>query len=352
MISFSILSLSLYQLLGTSWERIVPYPSNIAEAIGGVINSIPNSSKQQDLIVVSGFSNTWFNVSRKVYALNVSSTTVATTWREMDDVPVPVGFSHSGCVIDGNILYLCGGYVGPNPGKETNVCLQYTHSNKRGTQWKYLPPLPQGRAGGSLLHFKTTNSLVFTSGATRSDPSNIWKSTDHTDSWELVLNNTAGGWMARSPIPYKANHVSYASVPYHRGSQKHFVLGGQAAENEGTGNVADLFEYDSSNKRWIRRTNIPFPRGHSSSSTIPIPGCGFIVAGGAINGAYPKGHYQTTDISYYDILSNTWTKVGDLPTKVNTPVCDIAQLSNGNNYLYCQTGKVDQPSPFRRQIIF
>lgn len=42
-----------------------------------------------------------------------------------------------------------------------------------------------------------------------------------------------------------------------------------------------------------------------------------------------------SDVSYYDAQSNTWTKVGDLPTALNTPVCDI-DFEGG--WYYCFTG--------------
>lgn len=335
------------QFLGSKWEVLKPYPINVAEAAGGFIGMDTKSKRKDDFLVFSGFADSWYNVTTTVYAINVTS--AAASWREVDPVPVPIGFSHSGCTINANVLYACGGYVGPNPGKETNVCLQYTHGSRKGTQWKILPSLPRGRAGGALFHVNASNSLVFATGATRSDPTDIWKSIDHSDVWELFLNNTAVGWISRKATPYRANHVSYASIPY-QGKQKHFVLGGQKTSDEGSGNVADMIEWDPLNRSWTRRANMLFARGHASSSTIPIPGCGMLIAGGAVNAVPPQRYRQTNDISYYDIATNNWTKVGTLPMHVNTPVCDIARLLNGTTFLYCHTGKVDRPVSFRRQI--
>ena len=43
---------------------------------------------------------------------------------------------------------------------------------------------------------------------------------------------------------------------------------------------------------------------------------------------------KTGDISYYDIDSDSWSYVGDLEKDVNTPVCDIAYLDDGD-WLMC-----------------
>jgi hypothetical protein len=50
---------------------------------------------------------------------------------------------------------------------------------------------------------------------------------------------------------------------------------------------------------------MPFPHGHASSSTIAVS-CSFIMVGGITNGTG-----KTKEIMYYDIPSNTWTKVGE-----------------------------------------
>jgi uncharacterized membrane protein len=74
---------------------------------------------------------------------------------------------------------------------------------------------------------------------------------------------------------------------------------------------------------------MPFPRGHASSSTTAVS-CGFIMVGGITNGTG-----KTKDIMYYDIPSNTWTKVGENWFGVNTPVCAIDFV---RGHLLCETG--------------
>jgi hypothetical protein len=63
-----------------------------------------------------------------------------------------------------------------------------------------------------------------------------------------------------------------------------------------------------------------FPRGHTSSSTIAY-GCGFITAGGSIDG----GWISTGEVSYYDVEEDTWTILGALPFGLITHVSDIRE---------------------------
>ena len=88
-----------------------------------------------------------------------------------------------------------------------------------------------------------------------------------------------------------------------------------------------------------------FARGHTSSSTVGY-GCGFLLAGGALN-----GHLKTPDISYYGIDTNSWTSIGNLTRDdVNTPVCDIARFPGDNDWLYCITGPISLDFAWRIRI--
>ena len=85
---------------------------------------------------------------------------------------------------------------------------------------------------------------------------------------------------------------------------------------------------------------MPFTRGHASSSTRAM-GCGFIIAGGSTN-----ENGKTKDISFYDITTDTWTKIGELPNAINTPVCDIGV----DGYLYCESGWPNGTFSHKRKI--
>jgi hypothetical protein len=306
------------QLIG-SWEKWTSYPLPIAESLGAMIGD--------DFVVVSGYTGNWGQVTKKVYAYNVKDP--AAIWREMDDVPVDIGFSHAAFAVDGMVMYICGGYIGATPGPHTDKCLKYYHTNEKGKQFEFLPNLPEGRGGGGLFYMKSSNSLLFSLGAIRP----AGNAFDQRNTWELSLDNLGAGWQDRQDIPYEGNHVSHVTANY-EGKQRHFMLGGQERSSEGDGNLDDNFEWDNINKTWIRQTSMPFARGHASSSTIPY-GCGFIIIAGAVNGGT-----QTKDISYFGLDTNSWSRVGDLVEKINTPVCDIVRFGPGDDWIYCNTGSI------------
>jgi N-acetylneuraminic acid mutarotase len=141
-------------------------------------------------------------------------------------------------------------------------------------------------------------------------------------------------------MPYTGNHLSFVTAKDANGNERHYFSGGQEQENEYDGNKVDHYEYIPATDTWVRRQNLPMSRGHTSSSTRPI-GCGYIVVGGCTNAE------RLNDVTYYDIATDTWTKIGELPVRVNTPVCDIHRPSNT---LYCETGYVTGKLSFMVQM--
>ena len=285
---------------------------------------------------MGNFSNT----TKQVFAYDTYNDTAI--WREMDEVPVAEGFHHAAYGLDeGNkTMYICGSYVGGSPYPHNGTCLKYVHTNPKGEQWSFLPSLPDtGRGGGAFFFMKSSNSILYASGATR----NVWEVTDHNNTWELYLDNLAAGWQTRPDTLYQGNHISHVSVWY-EGKQRHYMAGGQVRSNEANGNLDDHVEWDNVNKQWIRRASMNIRRGHASTSTAPY-GCGYLIAGGAI-----QGSNKTTDISYYSIKTDTWTSIGNLPSPINNPVCTIVRLGPNNDWYYCQTGFIGKTFPWRVPI--
>jgi N-acetylneuraminic acid mutarotase len=307
----------------------------VAESQGGLIGN--------DMVVVSGFSTGWNYTTPKVYAYDTSVR--GAQWREMDNIPVPEGLTHTGhVVVNCTKLYMCGGYVGnytPYNPVPTSDCYQYNHKATAGTQWQKLPSLPGPRAGGSMHYDQNKNSLTFACGASRSDVKNASTTVDHNDVWELSLDNLAAGWQTKAPIPYMANHVGFTSVLYN-GVQRHYTLGGQDRTDEPYGNKDSVFQYDSDKDLWTAVASMPYPRGHFASSTVSDnDGWGFFIVGGAVN-----GKKSMADLHYYSIGEDKWYKIGELPSARNTPVC----IMGPDNYLYCQGGNIAFKFSWRMQL--
>jgi hypothetical protein len=246
--------------------------------------------------------------------------------------------------------YMCGGYRGGNPGPNVPYCFIYDHSIPpgSGSQWAEsanFPDLPRtaedvphtynGTGGGGMIYDSATNTAVYAGGAVRDDPHGHGTH-DVADAWKIDLGNLAAGWQRVTNMPFKANHLSFVTAKDHEGAERHFFFGGQRNGNEASGNVKEVYEYVVATDAWYRHTDMTLSRGHTSASTMAF-GCGFITAGGTTN-EYGK----TSDISYYDIPSQTWTSIGNLPRKENTPICDIYApppnaAGGGSRYFHCAT---------------
>jgi hypothetical protein len=109
-----------------------------------------NGQDRNELLLVSGFWDGWVKCTPKVFALDTTKSKTEWQWLSMDDLPmddVPkpngteykskTGISQAAFVIVKDVFYMCGGYVGGNPGQETTSCFKYNHSITpgNGDQW-------------------------------------------------------------------------------------------------------------------------------------------------------------------------------------------------------------------------
>ena len=189
-----------------------------------------------------------------------------------------------------------------------------------------------------MVYDTKRKSLFFVSGARRPKAGNSF-AVDYNTTWMYSFANPSAGWVPKDPIPYSANHMSSVTGIDDTGKERHFFLGGQTSNNECCGNHKENYEFDAENEKWIKRADMLVTRGHASSSTRPIS-CGFIIAAGTTN---ESG--KTSDVSYYNIATDTWTSIGNIPNAINTPICDLR-----GGYMYCESGYVNGPFSYRRQI--
>ena len=282
-----------------------------------------------DFVSFSGFIDRFDATTNITYARDI--TTAGSPWRRMDDMPLEVSVTHAPTVLVGMKVYMCGGYWGGHPGPHAAYCFIYDHSIPPGSglQWTRFADLPNnGYAGGGMIYDALQDALYFAGGGQRLTPGNPHP-VDSDRAFKYSLQNPSAGWVEIAPIPYKANHLSSVTQTY-LGKQRHFFVGGQKGEYEAQQNLAELYEFIASNETWAARTFMPFGRGHATSSTRPI-GCGFFIAGGAVNSITTKKN-RTTNILYYDIPTDNWTSIGDLYLGAPhaTPRVDI----HNDGYIY------------------
>lgn len=293
-----------------------PYPITVSEPVGDMIGN--------DFVIFSGFKNNYDTATTETYALDMSVPNA--TWKAMDNMPVAQGVTHQRHVVIGMKVYLCGGYIGSSLGLHTDRCFVYDHSKPTGQQWSNFTSLPKGgRSGGAMMYSSTLNALIYAGGSQRATQGQA-VAIDYKDTWMYSFDNPAAGWVPQANIPFYGNHMSTATVSDANGKERHYVFGGQVGDYELWGNTANMYEYVVETDQWIKRTSMPFARGHATSSVQAV-GCGFIVAGGRTN----KG--LTGDISYYNSVDDTWQTIGRLPVDIHTNVC-VVKFGK----LRCETG--------------
>jgi Kelch motif len=305
------------------------YPLKTAEPQGLLIGN--------DFIQFSGFTDNFTNATNHTYARDV--TVPSSPWRRMEDVPVASGITHVPIVAVGRKAYLCGGYYGAGHGLHLPDCFVYDHAKAPGTgQWTRLTKLPHGGSGGGgMIYDRLRNALYFSGGAQRYILGDA-KATDVNNTYRYSFGNPSTGWVATSPLPYQGNHLSYVTHTDINGNQRHFFLGGQVGQFECCRNNADNYEFIASTEKWVRRAPMIFGRGHASASTRPVA-CGFIIAAGSINtGNGSTKLTRTSDVSYYNIPTDTWTSIGNLPINIATPLVDI----HPNGYMYFSNGSLSR----------
>jgi N-acetylneuraminic acid mutarotase len=287
-----------------------------------------------DFVTFGGFIENFSATTNLTYAKDI--TVPNSPWRKMDDMPLAIPSTHAPTVRIGTKVYICGGYAGGHPGPHSANCLVYDHSIPpgNGLQWTRFADLPNnGYAGGGMVYDTIRDALYYAGGGQRLVAGNPHP-VDSNRTFKYSLNNPTAGWVEIAPIPYKANHLSSVTQTY-LGKERHYFVGGQVGEYEVKQNLADLYEFIAHNESWVKRTLMPFARGHATASTRPF-GCGFIIAGGSVNSLTTKRE-RIRDIHYYDIPSDTWTFIGNLSINIPqpTPLVDI----HANGYMYYINGR-------------
>ncbi len=294
--------------LRLSWEPVAPAPAPRGEAQGAAVGS--------RLFVFGGFTSGG-PVSLPATARSDAYDAATNAWQPVADLPVVV--THAPAVVDGDTIWLVGGYVGDSPGPATDQVWRYSVVTNA---WSPAPALPAARgaggaaiAGGELHYFGGTSR-----GTGKGSP-------DEEEHWALRLD---GGttWEPRAPLPNPRNHLAAVTL-----GDRVYAIGGQHAENETTGNQRQVDAYDPATDAWTRVADLPSARGHVSSSAVVVGGR-IVVVGGT-----DQGNTASASVEAYDPAANAWTTLPALPVGRKSPV---AGLIGGD--LYVATGSFRLPT--------
>lgn len=266
-----------------AWQTGASIPYTHIEGATAVVNN--------KLYIFSGFKDSSLNVSNRVDVYNPAANKWETATNGLR--PMPISLSHSQAAVDGNWVWIAGGFVGKNPGKATNKVYKYNTSTD---QWFAGPLLPAARAGGVLV--KAGRNLHYIGGLSYS------RNTDYANHWVLNLDNTGQGWKSKADMPTKRNQTSAVAI----GSQI-FVAGGQFKHDHSPKDQKFVHVFNTTTGSWSSKAGLSMARSHSEPGTVNIEGR-MVIVGGRAN---QNGMGQIKHVTEYNPSKNAWRELRALP---------------------------------------
>ncbi|MDB5046850.1 MAG: hypothetical protein JWQ08_2900 [Deinococcus sp.] len=286
-----------------NWTQRAEAQTPVSEAQGAAVNG--------KLYIFGGF-NKDLQTTAKVQVY----TPATNTWGTASDMPEQI--THGALAVDGQTIYIAGGFVGTHPGPQTAHVWKYNVSTNT---WSAGPELPAARGAGALV--KLDRTLHFFGGTERDiTDTNLYKR-DSPEHWVLQLDGGTG-WTAAAPLPNPRNHLGGTVL-----NGKIYALGGQHLGDEAAGNQSAVHMYDPATNTWTARASLPLPIGHINASTVIWNGRIVVASGVTQNSA------EVANVSEYDPVANTWTALTPLPAPRQSPVADVI-----NGQLVVATGSL------------
>jgi N-acetylneuraminic acid mutarotase len=273
------------------WSNAAANPQARFEGQGAVVNG--------KFYVFGGFYNAAVQATKRSDVFDPATN----RWTRIKDMPEAI--THAGVAVDGNIVYIIGGYNGNHPAPGTSHVWKYNTSTDT---WSAGPNLPEARGSGAAAR---VGRFIHFFGGT-----NGQRTADKKEHWRLSLET--GVWSARASYPISVSHLAAVAL-----DGKVYGMGGERGLNETTGNVSDVYRYDPATNVWTKLASLPAPRSHFSSSLFGRNGR-LIAIGGTRNGS--TNGVPTADVTEYDPLTNKWRYLTSLPMALKTPA---AALLNG-----------------------
>lgn len=276
------------------WLPRAAAPTTLYEGQGAAVNG--------ELYVFGGFDKNVNNnpiATRAAHAYNPATN----LWRKLRDIPDLV--THAGVAVDGQNIYLAGGFLGNHPGPQTDHVWKYSVTDDK---WTSMPPLPEGRGGGGLA--QVGRELHYFAGVVRDADGGYER--DHGDHWALNLDRVGEGWRSAAPMPNPRNHIAGVAL-----NGLIYAVGGQHLGNEDSGNQVDVDVYDPSLNTWQPVSPLPLPLGHVTASTVVWNGRLVVVGGVSL------GSREVANVSAYDPATGGWTALTPLPGPRQSPVAGV-----------------------------
>ncbi len=273
------------------WTERAPALKAVSEAQGAAVNG--------RLYVFGGFDQNLFTTPRaQVYDA------AANRWTAVRDLPEQL--THAAVAVDGQTIYVIGGFVGNHPGPQTSHVWKYSVATDT---WSAGPSLPGARGAGAAA--RLGRELHFFGGVER-DRNNLHTYLrDSPDHWVLSLDGGTA-WRSAAPLPNPRNHLAGAEL-----GGKLYAIGGQHLGDENAGNQNSVHAYDPATNTWTARAGLPQPLGHINASTVVLNGRLVVIAG------VGQSSREVATVYEYDPGANRWTPLTALPAARQSPVAGV-----------------------------
>lgn len=238
----------------------------------------------------------------------------------------PLSNSHVAAVVDGDDVWMAGGFVGNHPGVATDQVWRYHADEDR---WQQEVSLPAPRASGGFVRVGRT--LHYIAGLAADRESNP------PDHWTLDLDDPVR-WKEAPPLPRPRCHFQAVVV-----DEVIYAVGGQTGHDVTWVDQTSVDAFDTRTNSWSTRADLPAPRSHADAATLVIGDRILVIAGrNAIGRTHQPDEWQMDRITEYDTVADTWTQVAKTPAlvlAVNASVIGTRVYLTSGGYFWNQPMK-------------
>jgi len=268
---FMILMLSANAMAQTNWTEVAPSNLPRIESHCAMVGD--------KMYVIGGFITASWKISNTVEVYDPKTN----IWSYA--AAMPATLTHRAVAVNGNEVWLIGGFSGGTP----KVAQAVVHIYNTSTNvWRRGPNLPFARASQGAARIGRKIHVV---GGLLPD-----RQTDTNEHFVLDLDNVAAGWKVSTPMPQAKNHFGTAAV-----AGKLYAIGGQSGHDGAKVDFKTVFRYDPMLDKWESVADLPKPHGHFEPGTSVVDGK-ILIAGGT---AWSAG--ISNEVNTYDPKTNVWT---------------------------------------------
>gem|GEM_PF-868368 len=273
------------------WQLAAPVPARHLEGSAAVVNG--------KLYLLSGFTSSGPLVpTNRVDVYNPATNTWETAQNPRS--PMPFAGAHIQAAVDGQYIWLVGGFMGPHPGPTTDAVWRYDTVNDL---WTPGPDLPQQRASGATA---VVGRILHYMSGVASD-----RNTNPSTHYVLNLNNPVA-WTTAAPVPRPRNHFQGIVI-----DGLIYTIGGQLNHDISPVDVNYLDIYNPATNSWTPGANLAIIRSHFEPGTFKMNDRVIAVGGRSGN------TLALNRVSEYNPQTNTWSELRSLPTPLYEPSAGV-----------------------------